>query len=232
MHTLWQSPQNFHRTPEWVSKWVSNSCPDLGALVLLLSGLVQPQYGGLCFVLIYFIQFGCYLLKVCSILMREWKGVAKEGAWGLTGRSRGKGNYHQEILYRKRIFIQWNEIKIKRSHFKIQLCCIIINLVCRPLTLNLGISLHNCFSCKIWKRLNLWKQLFSHWQQEICYWKELIPGDSDKAWIILQWSQKANFIESFGRMMESEGNSPAEAGDPLEWLRFMCAEEEVKSKVK
>ena len=62
------------------------------------------------FIIFCFIMFGCYLIDACSFLMRE-KGSR---SWGeirrrVTGSSRRRGNYYQDILYEEMIYFQQKE---------------------------------------------------------------------------------------------------------------------------
>ena len=51
-------------------------------------------------------MFGCYLLEVCSLLMRDRKGVNLKGRGGVEelGRVEEGENCNQDILNEKRIY--------------------------------------------------------------------------------------------------------------------------------
>lgn len=70
----------------------------IGALFLLLVCLTQLQCNGFCFVLLYFILL-CLLLSLSSLCFSDEKLLWMAGE---VGRSRGKGNGHQYILYEKK----------------------------------------------------------------------------------------------------------------------------------
>ena len=59
-------------------------------------------------------MFVFYLLEVCSFPIRD----RREEKWGRTERNRGRGNYHQDMLYEKIIYFQMkakSEGKKKRT---------------------------------------------------------------------------------------------------------------------
>ena len=55
--------------------------------------------------MVYFVTYGCYLLEACSSLMTEKEPIWRAGGGG-AGRSRGRGNCEQDMLYKKRIYSQ------------------------------------------------------------------------------------------------------------------------------
>jgi hypothetical protein len=60
-----------------------------------------------CFFVFFCFLFGCPLLETCSFLNREQQGLRKRGRCVRARKSRERGNYGHNVLYKRRFQLQW-----------------------------------------------------------------------------------------------------------------------------
>lgn len=106
---LWPLAPCFCKAPNSRSRGVSDSLPALRLFFFLLGCLVQLQYVGFCLDLLCFGLSRLVVITWRPILFQwgteeEWMGRGgHEGA----GRGGGRGNCGQDVLYERRIYLQF-----------------------------------------------------------------------------------------------------------------------------